>query len=107
MSAAAGSNGHEVAPGQALLRQLQMSSALSSPQHAHHHQMWPDQPGAAASGSGWDAYPAHSTSPFFDPAIVNASSAALRETGTNSLPAWGCHAQIQVFWLPSWRVAPV
>lgn len=105
MSAAAGSNGHEVAPGQALLRQLQMSSALSSPQHAHHHQMWPDQSSAAAPGSGWDAYPAQSTSPFFDPAIVNASSAALRETGTHSLPAWTCHALTQLFWLSSWRVA--
>lgn len=105
MSAAAGSSGHEVAPGQALLRQLQMSNALSSSQHAHHHQMWPDQSSAAAPGSGWDAYTAHSTSPFFDPAIVNASSAALRETGTHPLPAWACHALTQLFWLSSWRVA--
>jgi len=97
MSAAAGSNGHEVAPGQALLRQLQMSSAPPSPQHAHHHHIWPNQSTAAAPGSGWDAYPAQSTSPFFAPAIVNASSAALRETGTYPLPAWACHALNQLY----------
>ena len=105
MSAAAGSNGHGVAPGQALLRQLQMSSALSSPQHAHHHHMWPDQSSAAAPGSGWDAYPAQSTSPYFDPAIVNASSAALRETGTHPRLAWACHALNQLYLLSSWQVA--
>ena len=81
---AAGSNGHAVAPGQALLRQLQMSRSLSSPQQAQHHQTWLDQPNTAAPASGWDAYPAQSASPFFDPAIVNASSAALREAGMPS-----------------------
>ena len=77
---AAGSNGHSVAPGQALLRQLQMSQSPQRTQQQQHH-MWQGQAAGPAPSSGWDSYPEQSTLPFFDPAIVDASSAALREAG--------------------------
>ncbi|KAL0031817.1 hypothetical protein WJX79_008987 [Trebouxia sp. C0005] len=54
----------------------------------------PDHSGSSGHevAPGWDAYTAHSTSPFFDPAIVNASSAALRETD----PAGSAAAPVQM-----------
>lgn len=77
-----GSSSHDIAPGQALLRQLQMSQ---SPQRAQQlqqqQQLWQNHAQGGAAASGWDVYPSQPTSPFFDPAIVNASSAALREAG--------------------------
>lgn len=76
-----GLSSHEVAPGQALLRQLQMSQSL---QRAQHQQLWQSQANGGAARSGWDMSPTQSTSPFFDPAIVNASSAALREAGDSA-----------------------
>lgn len=52
-----------------------------SPQRAQQQQLWQSQANGGAAGSGWDVSPTQPTSPFFDPAIVNASSAALREAG--------------------------
>ena len=85
-----GSSSHDVAPGQALLRQLHMSQ---SPQRAQQQQQqqWQSQANSGAAASGWDVYPTQSASPFFDPAIVSASSAALREAGDSAyVSAYQC-----------------
>ena len=86
-----GSISHDVAPGHALLRQLQMSQ---SPQRAQQHQqqLRQSQTNSGAAASGWDLHPTQSASPFFDPAIVNASSAALREAGDSAYVSPPIHA---------------
>ena len=85
----AGQASQDIAPGQALLRQLQMSRSLSSPQGLHNGHAGPESQ-TAALASGWDVYPAQSSSPFFDPAIVNASSSAFRESGAHILITSHC-----------------
>lgn len=77
-----------------------------SPQRAQQHQqqqqqeqLWQDY---GATASGWDVYSAQPASPFFDPAIVTASSAALQEAGDymslpmQSKPKFVCLLQLQV-----------